>query len=198
MQIFLEPQAIFYTVGFRQSKTALFDWLMVLVVVVVAILTLIRIIRSVVTGQVPVTLEWQNTSGKKQHKQNLIVSRVDFIVLVLSLEAVGVRGYCRTAVYGSRKSVGSSVLRAFPASNACFARDEPSSKRVGGVGLQPKVAKATVVALHSAESRRSYSRRNRRWQNGIDTARCCRHVIHAAGERSEAYATLTCGKKQQQ
>ena len=29
----------------------------------------------------------------------------------------------------------SSVLRAFSASNACFARDEPSSKRVGGVGL---------------------------------------------------------------
>ena len=38
-------------------------------------------------------------------------------------------------LYGSRKSGGSSVLRAITASNACFARDEPSSKRVGGVGL---------------------------------------------------------------
>ena len=48
------------------------------------------------------------------------------------------------------------MLRAFSASNACFARDEPLSKRVGSVGLsrkppkrrswrctQPRVAKAT-------------------------------------------------------
>ena len=60
-------------------------------------------------------------------------------------------------MYGSRKSVGSSVLGASFASNACFARDEPSSKRVGGVGLsgkppklypwrctQPRAAKATA------------------------------------------------------
>ena len=45
----------------------------------------------------------------------LIVSRVDFIVFVLFLEAVGVREYCCTAVWQS-KSVGSSVLRAFSAS----------------------------------------------------------------------------------
>ena len=62
-------------------------------------------------------------------------------------------------MYGSRKSVGSSVLRAFFASNACFTRDEPSSKRVGGIGLsrkppklrswgctQPRAAKATAGA----------------------------------------------------
>ena len=60
-------------------------------------------------------------------------------------------------LYGSRKTVGSFVLRAFFASNASFARDEPSSKRVGGVGLsrkqlkprswrctQPRAAKATA------------------------------------------------------
>ena len=60
-------------------------------------------------------------------------------------------------LYGSRKSVGSSVPRAFPASNACFARDELSSKRVGADGLsqkppklrswrctQPRAAKATA------------------------------------------------------
>ena len=35
----------------------------------VVVLTLTRIIKSVVTGQAPVTLEWRNTSGKK-HKQN--------------------------------------------------------------------------------------------------------------------------------
>ena len=46
---------------------------------------------------------------------------------------------------------------------------------------QPKAAKATFVALHSAESRQSYSRRSRCWQNGIDNARYCCHVIHAAG-----------------
>ena len=44
-------------------------------------------------------------------------------------------------LYGSSKSVGSSVLRAFSASNACFAREEPSSKRVGGVGLSQKPPK---------------------------------------------------------
>ena len=47
-------------------------------------------------------------------------------------------------MYGARNSVGSSVLRAFLASNACFTRDEPSSKRVGGVGLSRKLPK-----LHS-------------------------------------------------
>ena len=63
----------------------------------------------------------------------------------------------KVLLYGSRKSVGSSVLRAFFASNACFARDESSSKRDGSVGLsrkppklrlcrctQPKAAKATA------------------------------------------------------
>ena len=39
------------------------------VVVDVAVLTLTRIIKSVVTGQAPVTLEWKDTPGKK-HKQN--------------------------------------------------------------------------------------------------------------------------------
>ena len=33
------------------------------------------------------------------------------------------------------------VLRAFSASNACFARDEPSSKLVGGFGLSRKPPK---------------------------------------------------------
>ena len=82
----------------------------------------------------------------------LVVSRVDFIVFVLFLEAVGVREYHTSVLlYGDRKPVGSSVLRAFTASNACFARNEPSS-RVGGVGLEPKAAKATFVTLHSAET----------------------------------------------
>ena len=56
------------------------------------------------------------------------------------------REYCCTALWQS-KSVGSFVLGAFPASNARFARDEPSSKRVGGVVLWPRAAKATFVAL---------------------------------------------------
>ena len=42
---------------------------------------------------------------------------------------------------GRRKSAGSSVLRAFSASSACSARDEPSSKRVGGVGFSRKPPK---------------------------------------------------------
>ena len=65
--------------------------------------------------------------------------------------------YKELMLYGTRKLVGSSVLRAFFASNACYARDQPSSKRVGGVGLgrqpprlrswrcaQPRAAKTTA------------------------------------------------------
>ena len=37
------------------------------IVVVVVVLTLTRIIKSVVTGQAPVTLELRNTPGKKTH-----------------------------------------------------------------------------------------------------------------------------------
>ena len=51
-------------------------------------------------------------------------------------------GWCeRVLLYGSRKSVGSSVLRAFFASDAYFTRDEPSPERVGGVGLSRKPPK---------------------------------------------------------
>ena len=39
----------------------------VVVVVVVVVRTLTRIIKSVVTGQAPVTLEWRNTPGKKNN-----------------------------------------------------------------------------------------------------------------------------------
>ena len=69
----------------------------------------------------------------------LIVSRVDFIGFVLFLEAVG--GCEGVLLYGSRKLFGCSVLRAFSASNACFARDEPSSKLVVGFGVNPKLPK---------------------------------------------------------
>ena len=41
-----------------------------------------------------------------------------------------------------------------------------------------------VVALSREPPKLHYSRRSRHEQNGIDTARCCRRVIHAAGERS--------------
>ena len=95
----------------------------------------------------------------------LIVSRVGFIVVVLFLEAVGVREYCCRRVRYTLventcppiKPVGYSVPRAFFASKACVACDEPSSKRVGGIGLsrkppklrswrctQPRAAKATA------------------------------------------------------
>ena len=36
----------------------------VVVVVVVVVLTLTRIMKTVITGQAPVTLEWENTPGK--------------------------------------------------------------------------------------------------------------------------------------
>ena len=74
----------------------------------------------------------------------LIVSRVDFVVLVLFLEAVGVREYCCTAVWQSKigwQFCASRVLR----EQRVLALDEPLSQRVGGFGL-------------IAESRQSYIR----------------------------------------
>ena len=52
----------------------------------------------------------------------------------------GVLTYCCMAVE-NRLAALSAVLRAFFASNACSARDELSSKRVGGVGLSRKPPK---------------------------------------------------------
>ena len=82
----------------------------------------------------------------------LIVSRVDFIVFVLFLEAVGVRGYCCTAGEIGWQLCSSRCLRE-------QRLDKPSSQRVGGFGLsrkppklrswgctQPRAAKATAGA----------------------------------------------------
>ena len=67
----------------------------------------------------------------------LIVSRVDFVVFVLFLEAVGVREYCCTAVEIGWQLCASRLLRE-------QRLGEPSSQRVGGFGLR------------LAESRQSY------------------------------------------
>ena len=69
----------------------------------------------------------------------LIASRVDFIVVVVFLEGVGVREYCCTAST-SAKSVASFVPRAFFASN-------------GSTNPRP-----SELALGLAESRQSYVR----------------------------------------
>ena len=89
-------------------------------------------------------------------------------------------------LYDLGKSVGSSVLRAFFASNACFTRNEPSTKRLGGVGLGPHPPKlCSFVMVHSAESRPSYSKRSRCRKNVIipRTVAICHRMIHAAGGR---------------
>ena len=64
----------------------------------------------------------------------LIAGRVDFIVYVLFLEAVGVRGYCCTAVeigwqLCASRFIGEQRL------------DEPSSQRVGGFEISRKPPK---------------------------------------------------------
>ena len=41
----------------------------------------------------------------------------------------------------------------------------------------------TFAVLHSVESRQSYSRRSRCWQNYDVTARCCHLMVHASGGR---------------
>ena len=89
--------AISYAVGFRQqSRTALFDWILLVLL--------------------------------------LIVSRVDFIVFVLFLEAIGVREYCCTAVEIGWQLYDSRVLRE-------QRLGELSSKRVGGIGLSRRPPK---------------------------------------------------------
>ena len=40
--------------------------------IVVVFLALTRVIKCVVTGQAPVTLEWNNTSGKKRNKPKVV------------------------------------------------------------------------------------------------------------------------------
>ena len=82
----------------------------------------------------------------------LIVSQFDFIVFVLFVEAVGVTGYCCTAVEIGWQLCAPRCLRE-------QRLDEPSSQRVGGFGLsrkppklrswsctQPRTAKATAGA----------------------------------------------------
>ena len=64
----------------------------------------------------------------------LIVSRVDFIVFVLFLEAVGVREYCCKPVEIGWQLCVSRFLRE-------QRLDEPSSQRVGGFGLSRKPPK---------------------------------------------------------
>ena len=71
----------------------------------------------------------------------LIVSRVDFIVFVLFLEAVGVREYCCMAVENRLAAL-------------CFARSSRATRASCATNLCP----SGLVALGSAESRQSYVR----------------------------------------
>ena len=66
----------------------------------------------------------------------------DWSFFPLDYSAPSIGGWCEGILpFGRRRSVGRSLLRAFFASNACLARDEPSSKRIGGLGLRRKPAK---------------------------------------------------------
>ena len=64
----------------------------------------------------------------------LIVSRVDFVVFVLFLEAVGVREDCCTTVRQSKIGWQLYALRVLR-EHRVLALDEPSPQRVGGFGL---------------------------------------------------------------
>ena len=117
----MKLKANYYTVGFRPSKTALFDW------------AFFRL----------------DSSGTPPYRPS---SRFH------SFCALSGGGWCEgVLLYGRRKSFGSSVLRAFSTKQRSFARDAPSSKQVGVVGLsrkppklrwrrctQPTAAKATA------------------------------------------------------
>ena len=139
----LSSKDISYTVGFRQSKTALFDW------------TFLRLDSSA---------PYRQSSP------------------FCSFCARSRGGWCEEVLLYSRRNRLAAL---------CFALSPRATARRTFVPAswwlwaQPKAAKATFVELHSAESRQNYSRRSRCWQHGIETARCCRRVIHAAaGERN--------------
>ena len=69
----------------------------------------------------------------------LIVSRVDFIVFVLFLEAVGVKEYCCTAVEIGWQLCASRFLRE-------QRLDERSSQRVGGFGLSRNYVRGVALS----------------------------------------------------
>ena len=121
----------------------------------------------------------------------LVVSRVDFIVFLRFLEAVIVREYCSRAV-----EIGWQLCLCFSFSPRATAR-RTLVLEIWWLWACPKADKATFVELHSAEGRQSNSRRSRYWQHGINTARCCRRVMNAAGERNQECTKLTCCEKQQ-
>ena len=116
--------------------------------------------RPFSTGLLSTGFLWASSSSS-------VVSRVDFIVCSF-LVAVGVREHCCTAV-GNRVEV--RFLR-FPRATRASRATNPRPS--GLVALDfADAAKATFVALHSAESRQAaYSRRSRCWENVIDTLRC--------------------------
>ena len=62
---------IFYAISISTTKRQA-----VVVVVVVVVVTLTRIIKSVVTGQAPVTLELRNTPGKNTIKPKVVHAHV--------------------------------------------------------------------------------------------------------------------------
>ena len=75
-----------------------------------------------------------------------------------------------------------SVLRAFTAT-LCFAVDEPSSKRVGAVGLTrkpPKLRQWRSTQPRATEATASVAVVGKIY---IDTARSCHRMIHAASGR---------------
>ena len=96
------------------------------------IVTFVRIrdsLRSLGTALRPFLTQSDSASRKRPFSTELFF---DWIILALLPRC----GRCEgVLLYGSRKWVGSSVLRAFSASNACFALDEPSPQRVRGFGL---------------------------------------------------------------
>ena len=94
-------------------------------------------------------------------------------------------------LFGSRKSFGSSVLRAFLVSTACFKCDEHSWLWVGGVDLSRKAPDLGSWGCTPPRADKGTP--------GVDVAGKLTSISRtAAVERSEECATLTYGEKQHQ
>ena len=96
----------------------------------------------------------------------------------------GMREYC---VWQSKIGWPALCLARSPRATRASRATNPRQSGLVALGLcsrKPPKLRSWCCTQPCCRQSYLYSRRSRCWQNGIDTARCCRRVTHAAGEWS--------------
>ena len=163
--------ANYFTVGFRQSKTALFDW----TVFGWILLRHLLIVESVFI----VFVLFLEAVGVREYCCVSVENRLEALCFVRSPRA-------------TRASRATNTRR-----SRLVALDLAESAKATESAKAIESAKGTESAK-ATETRPSCAWGSRCWKNDMDTASYCHRVTNAAGERSLECATLTCGEKQQQ